>query len=242
MENNIARNEWKTFYLVSSICVFTALAVMFAEMLITLLPDGAYEHLTVGNLLDLYNRNWFMGMRYMGFINIIATTLMIPVFFSLFGVHRKSNRVFAGFALILTLVSYAIFISDNVSFPLLNLSRKYLLSYTNNYRSLILSSAEALFAKGASHTSGTFPGFFLSEIGTILFCIIMIKGNIFRKRTGVIGLIAFAFLFIFEIISSFIISLYNEALIFAIIGGIFALTWYGLVGLELLKAAKSKKQ
>jgi len=182
-----------------------------------------------------------MGMRYMGLMNILASTLMIPVFISLYGVHRKTNGLFAFFALITSLISYAIFMSDNVAFSILELSRKYSLSNMDNEKMMIVSATEALFARGASHTPGTFPGFFIGELGSILFCIVLIIGNIFKKKTGIVGLIAFTFLLLFEIISSFINSLSIQALIFALIGGISAIIWYILIGIELIKISKRKE-
>lgn len=208
--------------------------VMLMEIFITALPDGARLQLTSHQLLELYNRNWFMGMRYMGLINIIASTLMIPVFYSLYGAHRNSNKVFAEFALLVALISYAVFLSDNVAFPILELSKKYSIA-NESEKILLITATEALFSKGASHTPGTFPGFLLGQVGGILFSIVIIQGNIFNKITGIIGIIAFTFLLIFEILSSFISSLYQQAMIFAMIGGISALTWYVFVGVELLK-------
>jgi len=104
-----------------------------------------------------------------------------------------------------------------------------------------VSATESLFARGASHTPATFPGFFIGELGSILFCIVLIIGNIFKKKTGIVGLIAFTFLLLFEIISSFINSLSIQALIFALIGGISAIIWYILIGIELIKISKRKE-
>jgi len=230
--------QWKSFYRIGAISVFAAMFVMLAEIFITALPDGAAVELTITNLLEMYQRNWFMAMRYMGLMNIFAASLMIPVFFSLYGVHRKTNGLFAAFTLIISLLSYVIFMSDNVSFPILHLSQKYSLSNTESEKMIIIAAVEALFAKGASHTPGTFPGFFIGEIGSILFCIVMIIGNVFKKITGIIGIVAFVFLLVFEILCSFSNRFSNEAMVFVMIGGTSALVWYVLVGLELIKASK----
>jgi hypothetical protein len=230
--------QWKSFYRVGAISVFAAMFVMLTEMFITALPDGTVAEHTITYLLEMYQRNWFMAMRYMGLMNIFATSLMIPVFFALYGVHRKTNGVFAAFALIISLLSYVIFMADNVSFPILHLSQKYSLSNTESEKMIIIAAVEALFAKGASHTPGTFPGFFIGDIGGILFCIVMIIGNVFKKITGIIGIVAFVFLLTFEILCSFINRFSNIAMIFVMIGGTSALVWYVLVGLELIKASK----
>jgi hypothetical protein len=55
---------------------------------------------------------------------------------------------------------------------------------------------------------------------------------------GVIGIAAFSFMLIFEVLASFYIELFSIAMIFAVLGGILALTWYVLLGLGLYKASK----
>jgi len=238
MENNIADKHWKRFYKTGAISVFLAIVVMLTEIFLTALPDGARVELTIEQLFDMYHRNWFMAMRNMGLMNIIASTLMLPVYFALYGLYRNNLKVFVSFSLILSFVGYSIFMSDNASFAFLELAGKYFREISDKDKTILLAAGEALFAKGASHTPGTFPGFFIGEITGILFSIIILIGGVIKKSTGVIGLIGFSFLLIFEVISSFIGTLFEEAMIFAMIGGILTLVWYVLIGLGLLKNSR----
>ncbi|MFW5761581.1 MAG: DUF4386 family protein [Cyclobacteriaceae bacterium] len=226
--------QWKVFYRIGGIAVFLALLTMLAEIFLTFLPDGAREIHSIAELMDMYQRNWFMAMRYMGLINIIATCFLIPVYYALYGLHREQLPVFSGFALLLIVLSYAIFFAGNVSFPLLELADKYSVA-SESEKVFLLSAGEALFVKGASHTPGTFPGFFTGQIASICFSVIIIKGKIFKRYIGIIGVIASSFLIVFEITSSFISSLYHEAMIFAMIGGLISLVWFVLIGIGLLR-------
>jgi hypothetical protein len=237
MELDINESRWKTLYRIGAVCTFIAVLVMVTEIFLTALPDGARTTLTITAWFDLFNRNWFMGMRNLDLINVIATTLMIPVFFSIFGLHRKENSAFAGLSLIIFIASYAIFMADNTSFPMLELSRKYVLADLEG-KKILLAAGEALMVKGSSHTPGTFPGFFLAEIASIFFCMVMLHGKVFSKITSIVGIIAFGFLFLFEVSSSFIHALYDTSMIFAVIGGILAIIWYILIGMRLLKVSK----
>jgi hypothetical protein len=238
IESLLQEKEWCTLYKAGAFVVFAAMAVMVAEIFITALPDGAPVQMTGQGLLELYIRRPFMGMRYMGLMNIFATTLMLPVFLCFFGVHRTSTGVLAAFALLVSLVGYGVFLSGNVALPVLHLSRQYAPDMPEQGRLALVSATEALIAKGASHTPGTFPGFFLGEMGNILFCVVMLNGKRFRKRTAITGLIAFSFLALFEVASSFIPSLDGKAIILAVIGGISAITWYLFTGIELLGFSK----
>ncbi len=236
MEQKSIELQWKYIYRLGAVCVFSATLVMLTEILLTALPDGARVPLNMSELFEMYDRNWFMAMRYMGLMNIIATTLMIPVFFSIYGMHREKYNIYAGLILLIYIAGYTIFMAGNSSFALLELCRKYELASSEQIKSSLLAAGEALFAKGASHTPGTFPGFFISELTSILFCVMMLNGRVFRRITAIIGLIGFSLMLVFEVCSSFIPSLYNTSMIFAMSGGISIITWYVLVGLKLANA------
>ena len=228
--------QWKIFYKIGGISVFLALLTMLTEIFLTALPDGAPELRSIADLYEMYNRNWFMAMRYMGLINIVGICFLIPVFFALFGLHQEKMPVFSGFALLLIVLSYAIFFADNASFAFLELAKKYSIADETEKIALI-SAGEALFAKGASHTPGTFPGFIIGQIATICFSVIILKSLLLKKIVGIIGIIAYSFLAVFEITSSFISSI-DTAMIFAMIGGILSLIWFALVGTALLNKSK----
>ena len=241
MELKINELRWKALYRIGAACAIFTIVVMVTEILLTLLPEGSRATAgtsTINGWFDLFERNWFMAMRNLGLVNIIATTLMIPIFLSLFSLHRSENGAFAGLSLILFLASYAIFMSDNSALPMLALSEKYAVSDSESQRFMLLSAGEALIAKGRSHTPGTFPGFFLSELANILICIVILNGKVFKKVTGLVGIITFGFLFVFEVISSFISNLFDIAMIFALIGGISAIVWYIMLAIGLLRVSK----
>jgi len=231
------KNQWKIFYKIGGISVFLALLTMLTEIFLTALPEGAHEIHDIAGMFDMYNRNWFMAMRYMGLINIIAICFLIPVYYAIYGLHRKQLPVFSGFALLLMMLSYAVFFADNVCFAFLELADKYAIANESD-KLLLLAAGEALFAKGASHTPGTFPGFFIGQVTSICFAVIILKGKVYKQYVGIIGIIAGSFLLIFEIISSFVSSLFNEAMIFAMIGGILSLVWFAMLGIGLLKNAR----
>ena len=238
MDNSIIEKHWKFFYKIGAISVFLAVLVMLTEIFLTALPDGGRVELTIEQLFDMYNRNWFMAMRYMGLINIIASTLMLPVFYSLYGLYRHNLKVFASFSLILSFIGYVIFMADNTTFACLELAEKYFKEISDTNKTILLSAGEALIAKGASHTPGTFPGFLIGQIAGIFFSIIILNGKVLNKSTGILGLIGFSFLLIFEVISSFVGTLFFESMIFAMVGGIVTLVWYVLIGLGLLKNSR----
>jgi hypothetical protein len=63
MDKIIVEKHWKRFYKIGSISVFLAVLVMLTEIFLTALPDGNRAKITVEQLFDMYNRNWFMAMK-----------------------------------------------------------------------------------------------------------------------------------------------------------------------------------
>ena len=104
MEINSNDYNWKIMYKIGMIAIFITVFIMVAEIFLTMLPDGSRSDNGPGDIYSwfaLFDRNWFMAMRNLGLINIFATTLTIPAFFSLFGLHYNRNNVLAGMTLIL---------------------------------------------------------------------------------------------------------------------------------------------
>jgi hypothetical protein len=212
---------------------------MLTEILLTMLPDGAREIHSITELYEMYNRNRFMAMRYMGLVNIIASSILVLVYYALYGLYKQKLPATTTLAFILSLLGYAIFMAGNVSFAFIELADRYRVADSETTKLNLIAAGEALFAKGASHTPGTFPGFFIGETASILFSVIILRGGFMKKIVGITGIIAFSFLFIFEFTSSFVASFYEKAMIFAIIGGILALTWYGMIGYNLWKKVRN---
>ncbi len=96
-----------------------------------------------------------------------------------------------------------------------------------------------MLSVGQSHTPGTFLAFFLSEIGGIARSVVMLRGRIFSRAAAYAGIVGFGLLFIFEILSSFVPSLYGIALIPAMGGGLANMAWYILIAQRLFQLGQS---
>ena len=142
MDNNTVEKHWRLFYKIGAVSVFLAVLGMLTEIFLTALPDGNRAELTVEQLFDMYNRNRFMAMRYMGLMNIIASTLMLPVFFSLYGLYRRNLKVLVSFTLILSLAGYVIFMADNTAFACLELAEKYSREILDPNKTILLAPTD----------------------------------------------------------------------------------------------------
>jgi len=214
--------------------VITALA----EMLITFLPGGNSSADTVIDWFKLLQENPFMGLRNLGLLNIMMTSLGIPLTFALFWVHRKHNLVLAPFALILAMIGTAIFYATNRAFPMLDLSTQYATASNASQKTILEAAGGAMLAVGQSHTPGTFFAFAFSEAAGILLALVMLQEKLFSKVAAFSGLIGYSCLLIFDVLSSFVPSTQNVILIVAIVGGLFNVAWYVQTGLRLFQLGK----
>lgn len=224
---------------------YSALLAMLVNLLDVVLGFGGSEIATYGSKsavewFGLFEKNWFNGLYTLGLFNILYTLLMIPVYSGLFAAHFENSKVLASYAVILCLVSSAIYISNSAAVPMMVLSQKYSLASGEAQKALITAAGEATLAKGEDFTPGSFIGLFLSGFGAILLSIVMLRGKVFGKVNAWIGIIGFSFLSAFTIISTFIPSLYLFAFYFSgSVGGLMALTWFVLTARTFFRIAKT---
>jgi len=242
-KNRVEEKEakWKAIYKAGAVAAILTVLVAVAEIGITFLPGGGRETTNARTVIDwfrLYQTSPFMGMRNLGLLNFFLVGLSILFNYALYGAHRKVERPLAGLALIISIIGMAVFFATNRAFPMLALSNQYAAAASDTQRALLLAAGQAMLAVGESHTPGTFLAFFISEIAGILMSVVMLRGKIFSQASGMVGILAFGSLLIFEICSSFIPALFQAAMIFALGGGILSMVWYILVARKLFQLSR----
>jgi hypothetical protein len=233
---------WKTLYKVGGAAALLIVLTALLEIVITFLPGGYASAETVDDWFRLFQNNWFLGLRNLGLLNIIMTALGIPMFFALYAAHQKVNQPFAALAMIISFIGVAVFYATNRAFPMLDLSRQYASATSDVQRAMLSAAAQAMLSVGESHTPGTFLGFFISELASMLISIVMLRCKVFNTANAMIGMLAASLMMIFEICSSFILGLTNVALVIAMAGGLLTMAWYILIALRLFKLAKATSE
>jgi hypothetical protein len=173
----------------------------------------------------------------LGLLNIVMTALGTPMFFALCMTHRKVNPNYSVLAMIISFMADAVFYATNRAFAMLDLSAQYAAANTAAQRIILEAAGQALLSVGQSHTPGTFIGFCLSEIAGILISFVMLRAGIFSKLTAYAGILGFGMLLVYEICQTFVPGSSSFVLIFAMIGGILNLVWYGLITQRFFKMA-----
>ncbi len=233
-----ANSAWKSLYKVGGLAVLGTFLVALVEMGITFLPGGNTPYKTIFDWFSLFQNNPFMGLRNLGLLNILFCLLDIPIFFALFGAHRKTSHTIAGMAMMISFIGVAVFYATNRAFAMLDLSHQYTLATTEAQRSILAAAGQAMLSVGQSHTPGTFIAFFLSEVAGLLISVVMLRDKIFNRANAILGILAFSSMLVFEVSTSFVPTLHNAAMILVMAGGVLNLAWEILVALKLFQLGK----
>jgi hypothetical protein len=238
MNDEMADMGWQGIYKIAGMAALIMVLAALVDVLSTLLPGGYISIVSITDWFALFQRNWLHGLRDLGLLDIIVTTLNIPIFFALYGVHRRVNGPFAAFAAILSFVGTAIFISNNVAFPMLVLSGKYATASTEIQKSMIEAAGQALLARGEHSTAGTFMGYLFTNVAAITMSVVILQSKIFSKLTAWVGILGFSFLLTFNIFAAFVPQIYDTVLIFAGVGGLLFMATYALIARKLFQLAR----
>jgi hypothetical protein len=216
-------SKWESLYHLGGLAALSTVLVGLVEIGITFLPGGNTPYTTVFDWFTLFQNNWFIGLRNLGLLNILFYALDIPIFFALYGAHRKTSQTLAALAMIVSFIGVAVFYATNRAFAMLDISNQYALATTE------------------AHTPGTFIAFFLSEVASLLISVVMLRDKLFSKANAYVGFLGFTCMLVFEVCASFVPALQGEAMILAMLGGILSLVWEILVALKLFHLGQTTK-
>jgi len=239
--SRIGEASWRSLYRIGGITALTTVLVMISEIVITFLPGGGRvspEDVTVVDWFTLFQDSWFLGLRNLGLINMIAASLMIPTVLALFGALRRDREAFAALSVLLSLLGAGAYLASNTGFGMLTLSGQYAAATDEAQRAAIEAAGRAMLALGESHTPGTFVPFLLIEAGGILISAVMLQSATFGRATAITGILGNGLLLLFEIISDFVPALFSASLFIALGGGLLSMAWYVLVGRDLLRMGR----
>ena len=200
--------------------------------------DVGVAEMTTADWFALYQRDWFMGLRNLGFFNVISTIISIPLYLTLYRLHRKAAPAYAALALIIFLLGSAVYSSNNRALAMITLSSQYAGAQTEIQRTVIETAGTLTLAQAEDFTPGTFLGFFLSSTGTIGMMAVMLHARIFGKKTSLAGLVGASCLLGFTISVTFVPDTMTLAMIPAMIGGLLMMGWNVSMALAMFRLAR----
>jgi Domain of unknown function (DUF4386) len=168
-------------------------------------------------------------------VNYVLAGLM---YFGVYAVLRHSAKVHMIFAMGLTIIGTAVYLTSNQAFPLLSLSSQYSAAISESQKAMLLAAGQYALTINSPVTfgTGTFWGYMFLYLGGMIISMSMLKSDLFGRWTAVIGIIANTFGLCYFFSAAFAPSL---NILPALGSAPCNLVWYILTGLNLLKAGHS---
>lgn len=233
--------QWKSIYTIGAVFSLLVIAGTIADLVIGMTLSGDLLILpeTAKGRFAQFQSNWLLSLYNLDMLNLIVSTLMIPVYLALAAAHRNAGKVFAVIALLLFAIGLAVFISGNAALPMLDLSAKYNDAVLLEQKTAYSAAGEAFLTRGAHGTPGAFPGFVLLTAASIVMSIGMLKGKVFNKLTAFTGLAGGISLLAYLTAVTFIPGSKTFAMYIAAPGRLLSLLWMFLYTVRLFKLRRA---
>ena len=232
-----AGSGWKSLYKVGGTTGLIVFLIPVAEVAISYLPGverATKGTVTVVNWFTLFQTHWFLGLRNLGFLNLMGVVLLAPTILAIYSAIRRDNEAYAAFGTIVFFVGLAVYIASSRAFPMLSLSGQYGSATTDAQRSLLVAAGQAMLVEGQSRT-----GIPLVELACLVISVVMLRGNVFSKATAYAGILGNVLLMVVELTLS-VRGLTDAGMAIAVGAGLSMMTWYFLVGRRLLQLGYGK--
>jgi len=234
LDEETSETRWRGLYRVAGVGVLIAVAFMLLDIGLSFAGgDVEVGGISAVEWFAYIQNSWFLGLRNLGFFNVINTALTIPLYLALFWLHRKAAPAFAALALILFVFGAAVYTANNRALSMLELSDQYSAlpaalpasSQADIQRGLLAAAGTVILAQAEDLTPGTFVGFFVINTASILMMVVILQGKVFRRWIALVGLAGSVFMQFFTIIATFIPTIFDLAMVFALLGGLLMMAW-----------------
>ena len=230
-------SSWRDIYVVGGIAALLALVGTLTDIAITMIPgwEASTVPVTIQAWFSQFQANPLLGLRNLDLLNVTISLIGVPMFLALYGAHRRVSQANATLALIVVLVGTVVFAASNAALPMLELSKQYSVASTDAQRLTLEAAGMALLARGTHGSLGTFMGFILSSIGTLLMGLAMLKGLAFTRATACVGIVGITLLIIYIIGSTFVPEAGTAMMAIALPGGVLMMVWNVMVAKKLFQ-------
>lgn len=238
-DREAGERSWQAMYVAGAIAALVFVAGSLLDIVLTMLPGWGTASVpaAAGAWFAQLASAPLLGIRNLDFLNITLSLIALPLYAALFGAHRRREPALALVALVLVAVGTVLFVANNAALPMLELSRRWAVAAGPAERAALEGAAEALLSRGAHGSFGAFLGFFVSEIGTLLMAVAMLRGRVFGRAAALAGIVGASVLAVYTTAMTFAPA---SALVMAVAipGGLLMIAWDVMVARTLLRLAR----
>lgn len=226
----LAGDGWRAVSVLGAAMALTVLAGTLLDIALTMVPgwDPSSIPASAGEWLRQLGATPWLGMRNLDLLNVALSLIGLPMYLALFGAQRRTQPALGLLGFALVALGTAVFTANNAALPMLELARGYATADAA-VQPALLAAAEGLLARGAHGSLGAFPGFFISEIGTLVTAVALVRSRALGRTAGWIAIVGSTVLAGYTIAITFAPG--SEALMKGVAApaGLLMLAWYVLV-------------
>jgi hypothetical protein len=244
----IADTAWRGLYRVGGVAALVAALVfrrnlaaeyvLLRELGLVDAGPAAFPS-TASGWFAVLSSHRFVGLLLLNLFDLVNYALVGLIFLALFAILRRVDTGAMTLATALSVVGIAVYFASNQAFALSSLSDQYAAAATEAERSMALAAGQALLAiheAGADYGTGLYISFFLVSLAGLIIATVMRRSTIFDRRTAYLGILANVLG-----LGYYVVRVVAPALIAVPLAtsAPFLLVWYILIGLRLLRLARS---
>jgi hypothetical protein len=221
-------SNWKGLYQTGSVAALVSVLLIPVAIISHIAwPPPAWSPGAAIDWFTLFQSNWLRGLLGLDLSILIGLVLGIPIFLALYVALRQEDQSAMAIATTIALIGTALHLTSNTAFEMLALSRGYAAAVTEAERTMFLAAGEATLA--AYYGSAFHVSYILGYVAKIIIGAIMLRGNIFSKTTGYVGILTG--------ISGLGFYLPAIGMLFSIISVVFVAVWNVLIARRLFQLA-----
>lgn len=177
--------QWYLLYKIGGAAALLMVALIVAQSIVYIVwppPDTAAEYFA------LFQTNPLLGLLSLDLIYLIDNALMVPIYLALYIALRRSDESLMALGLALGFVGLAAYYASNTAFEMYALSNQHATAATATEQAALLGAGQAMLAiyKGTAFN----VYYVLNCVALLLFSIVMLRGRVFSRTAGYLGLAA----------------------------------------------------
>lgn len=229
--------QWQGVYKAGAVFSIIVILATIADIIIGTMSGGSLATLpqTAMDRFAQFQGNVWLGLYNLDFLNFCTAILLVPAYFAICAVYRKENIVLPLLGTLIYIMGTIVMITNNSALAMMELSSKFAAATDPVQKNLLAAAGEAMLAKGAHGSPGAFTGFMLSTIAIIVMSLGMVKGKVFSKATGYVGLSGGILLIVYLSLVTFVPQMKSIAMMIAAPVGLLSLAWMIMFTIKLFK-------
>lgn len=178
-------NEWGLLYRAGAISAFGVVAMIPIQIAFYLVWPPVLE---VEAMFAVFAENWLRGLESLDVLLVLDTVLNMLAFLALGVALWRTSRSLVLIALVLMVAGSAAYFSANTSFEIMDLAGQYAAAADPETRNQALAAGRFAMANFQGTAFAVY--YFLGGVETLLMSWVMLRGRLFGRFAGWLGVIA----------------------------------------------------